>query len=78
MITLSNLPEFSESILFMEYAWHSLTEQQKVRICLKYELSIKLDEIEPEEVKRDIYRFISDKYGNVTMRTVENIANKLE
>ena len=69
-----NLPDYTHTSTFAEYAWNSLTEQQQFRICVKYELQIALDKWERGEPKRDIYRLIANKYG-YTMERVEKIAN---
>ena len=57
----------------IDFAWHSLTEQQQFRIKVKYELQIALDE-RVKESKRSVYRAIADKFG-YTMPTIEKIAN---
>lgn len=60
------------SITLLEFAWHSLTEQQQYRINVKYELyeALKVN----CGCKRDVYRAIADKYG-YTLKRIEDIAN---
>jgi hypothetical protein len=62
------------SITLLEFAWHSLTEQQQTRINLKYDLVNELKALPEGECKRDVYRVVADRYC-YTMIQVEWIAN---
>lgn len=61
----------NQSTTFLEFAWNSLTDQQKFRIEVKYELSKRLKE--NNECKRTTYRAIALEYG-YTMARIEKIA----
>jgi hypothetical protein len=50
------------SITFLEFAWHSLTDQQQFRINVKYELRKMLDE-RGNKTKAEVYRLVAEKYG---------------
>lgn len=60
------------NITFLQFAWDTLTEQQKFRINVKYDLTEKLRN--NTEKKRTVYRAIAEKYG-YTMERIEYIAN---
>ncbi len=60
----------------IDFAWYTLTEHQKVRIKLKYELEIMLDAKLIDETKISIYHTLSEKYS-LSFKTVRNIAYKL-
>lgn len=60
------------SITLYEFAWTTLTSDQKLRVEMKYDLVQQLNT--NKGCKRDVYRAIAGKYG-YTMERVEYIAN---
>lgn len=63
---------YTTSVSFLEFAWDSLTDQQKFRIKVKYELKQAIKE--REGTKMDVYRIVADKFG-YTVERIKVIAN---
>ena len=72
MISLQINNRMNVSHTLLEYAWQSMTDQQRFRINLKYEIKVKIETRKSDESKRTIYRAIADKHG-YTMKRIEYI-----
>jgi len=68
------MPEYTSTLSLLEFAWNSLTDQQRFRIQMKYDLVRKLDK-RGDGTKMNVYRVIAEKY-NYTVERILEIANK--
>jgi hypothetical protein len=65
----------STSVSKLEFAWHSLTDNQKHRINMMYELKRCLDKKGEGETKRSVYRLIAERFPGYSVETIEYISN---
>lgn len=70
--------DFTITQSVLQYAWNSLTDNQKLNIRIRYELKKMLDTREAKKHggKRHVYRTIQEKYGYHSMRSIEQIAQE--
>ena len=63
------------TISLHEFAWSTLTDNQKYRINMMYELKKKIDCIEPGKTKRSIYRLIAEQFPGFSVSRIEYISS---
>jgi len=72
MINTDSLPDFTGTYAFYLFVWNFLSEFQKIRMSMIFELKADLEK--NTGIKRNVYKKIAEKY-NISYLTVEKIAN---
>jgi hypothetical protein len=65
----------SISVTKLEFAWYSLTDNQRHRINMMYELKNCLANKNEGETKRSVYRLIAERFPGYSVETIEYISN---